>query len=454
MRLRRTRLASNRGRPRPLPAPTRTSDTDLQVHIFHEAGGLGNGKTILSHPLQVQSNRFTQELLGLLNGRAGSNAPRQIGDVRRRSSSPLFRSRWHIVSWHLSLEARLLQYTIERARRQIIACLSRNRDSSRLDRMLELPMTASRHNQSPSVRFQQIQDIANRHMLTDARQCSFYSRQSSQAQARHKGGISSPRGRPRCATGLTCALGCLDVSSSWVRKWGSGKGRLRLSSTAAPAEPVAHFSSAARPCWRGCEAARGFEKRGWIMSIKRPRKLGLWVAALSGAVLACAILVLLPAIQHVIQGQRWVSCVNNLEQIGLALNNYYSNYGSLPPAYLVDKAGRPTLSWRVLILPYLNCNDLYSQVRFDEPWNGPHNIRLASLMPPVYRCPADAGARGMRDELRRRRRPRDAVAGSEGQGVSRYAENSLPPSWSSRPRTSASRGWSPVTCRLRQRLRA
>ena len=41
-------------------------------------------------------------------------------------------------------------------------------------------------------------------------------------------------------------------------------------------------------------------------------------------------------------------------------------------------------SWRVLILPFIDQNDLYKEYNFDEPWDGPNNRKLASRMPPVY----------------------------------------------------------------------
>ena len=65
----------------------------------------------------------------------------------------------------------------------------------------------------------------------------------------------------------------------------------------------------------------------------------------------------------------------------------------LHPAYLTDKAGVPLLGWRVLIVHFLGCDALYNQTKLDEPWNSPHNIRLAPLMPVTYRCPADANAK-------------------------------------------------------------
>lgn len=65
----------------------------------------------------------------------------------------------------------------------------------------------------------------------------------------------------------------------------------------------------------------------------------------------------------------------------MAVANYEGTYGHLPPAYLTDAEGRPAHSWRVLILPFLESNDIYTQYNFDEPWNGPNNRRLAESVP-------------------------------------------------------------------------
>jgi hypothetical protein len=45
------------------------------------------------------------------------------------------------------------------------------------------------------------------------------------------------------------------------------------------------------------------------------------------------------------------------------------------------------LSWRVLILPYLEQNDLYEQFKLDEPWDGETNKKLLAKMPAVYAMP-------------------------------------------------------------------
>jgi prepilin-type processing-associated H-X9-DG protein len=78
---------------------------------------------------------------------------------------------------------------------------------------------------------------------------------------------------------------------------------------------------------------------------------------------------------------------NNLKQIGLALHNYHDVNGAFPPAAVCDKTGKPMLSWRVLILPYIEQDVLYKEFKLDEPWDSEHNKKLLAKMPKVYEVP-------------------------------------------------------------------
>src|SRR5207248_977514 len=71
----------------------------------------------------------------------------------------------------------------------------------------------------------------------------------------------------------------------------------------------------------------------------------------------------------VVQGSaRQISSSNNLKQMALAMHNYASNMGdAFPPAAISDKDGKPLLSWRVAILPYIEQDDLYKELQLDEP---------------------------------------------------------------------------------------
>ena len=94
--------------------------------------------------------------------------------------------------------------------------------------------------------------------------------------------------------------------------------------------------------------------------------------------------VLFPGISH--HPHPNVPCMNNLKEIGRALHRYHDTYGTFPPAYVADEHGKPILSWRVLLLPFLDLRPLYEQYDLSEPWNGPNNSRLAEKLPSVYGC--------------------------------------------------------------------
>jgi hypothetical protein len=81
-----------------------------------------------------------------------------------------------------------------------------------------------------------------------------------------------------------------------------------------------------------------------------------------------------------------------LYRIGLSISNYADTFGELPKnTYSPD--GRPLLSWRVHLLPFLEEDNLYKRFHLDEPWDSPHNFRLLDEMPIVYARPFDRAGR-------------------------------------------------------------
>src|SRR5262249_19617843 len=76
---------------------------------------------------------------------------------------------------------------------------------------------------------------------------------------------------------------------------------------------------------------------------------------------------------------------NKLKQIGIAMHNYLDNKKTFPAAANYDKAGKPLLSWRVHLLPYIEEGELYKKFKLDEPWDSEHNKKLLAQMPAVYR---------------------------------------------------------------------
>ena len=77
--------------------------------------------------------------------------------------------------------------------------------------------------------------------------------------------------------------------------------------------------------------------------------------------------------------------MNNLKQIILGIMAFEEANGFLPPPAIRDpKSGKPLLSWRVAILPWIGAQDLYQQFDLSEAWDGPHNKPLLDKMPEVY----------------------------------------------------------------------
>ena len=81
------------------------------------------------------------------------------------------------------------------------------------------------------------------------------------------------------------------------------------------------------------------------------------------------------------------SRMNNFKQLALGMLNYESAKGSYPAAANYDTEGKPLLSWRVHILPYMEQMDLYKQFHLDEPWDSEHNRKLIDQMPEFYADP-------------------------------------------------------------------
>ncbi|MBV9849448.1 MAG: DUF1559 domain-containing protein, partial [Armatimonadetes bacterium] len=98
---------------------------------------------------------------------------------------------------------------------------------------------------------------------------------------------------------------------------------------------------------------------------------------------------LIPAVAKVREAATKIQSANNLKQISLAMLNHNDAVGKFPAAAICDANGKPLLSWRVAILPYVEGGSLYSQFKLDEPWDGPNNSKLLSQMPKVYALPGD-----------------------------------------------------------------
>ncbi len=143
-----------------------------------------------------------------------------------------------------------------------------------------------------------------------------------------------------------------------------------------------------------------------LNDIKDPRKnvkgsglavTGIVLGGLTSLLVVPMVLIalLLPAVQAAREAARRAQCVGHMKQIALALHNYAAANDCFPPAATYDKDGKPLLSWRVLILPYLSQTSLFDQFALNEPWDSPRNKPLSEQAPEVFRCPSDMNAARM-----------------------------------------------------------
>jgi hypothetical protein len=113
------------------------------------------------------------------------------------------------------------------------------------------------------------------------------------------------------------------------------------------------------------------------------------------AVAPVAVALLLPAVQASRSAARRAQSTNNLKQIGLALHNFHSANNHFPPQAITDKSGKPLLSWRVAILPFIDQQGVFNEFKLDEPWDSPNNKALLERMPMTYAVPGADAEPGM-----------------------------------------------------------
>ena len=106
------------------------------------------------------------------------------------------------------------------------------------------------------------------------------------------------------------------------------------------------------------------------------------------AIIGTLVGLLLPAIQAAREAARRTTSMNNLKQIMLAMQNHADARKTLPAHASVDAGGKPLLSWRVHLLPYMEQQALYERFHLDEPWDSEHNKRLLPLMPEIFLDPS------------------------------------------------------------------
>ena len=107
--------------------------------------------------------------------------------------------------------------------------------------------------------------------------------------------------------------------------------------------------------------------------------------AIAGVVLS----LMVTAMGRSAEAARRVQCLNNLMQIGLATAQYEAFHGAFPSGPMTVDGGGEPLSWRAVLLPYMDQQAAAVGLDFSQPLDAPMNVKLRGMLLPSLRCPAD-----------------------------------------------------------------
>ena len=134
------------------------------------------------------------------------------------------------------------------------------------------------------------------------------------------------------------------------------------------------------------------------------------------AIIGVLVSLLLPAVQSAREAARRAQCVNNLKQFGLAIHNYESTHGVIPPGRIWKAgppgptfpqifSGTPNTPWFVLMLPFLEQQPLFNAFNYSlgsegvaaqitgnplsVAWGYFANSTVAATKLALFQCPSD-----------------------------------------------------------------
>ena len=113
------------------------------------------------------------------------------------------------------------------------------------------------------------------------------------------------------------------------------------------------------------------------------------------AIIAVLIALLLPAVQAAREAARRIQCVNNLKQLGLAMHNYESTNGVLPPQMVLIFNNAGGVAWKSSwgassrITPYLELGAVYNAINYTNKVSHPSNATAISTQLKVFLCPSE-----------------------------------------------------------------
>ncbi len=106
------------------------------------------------------------------------------------------------------------------------------------------------------------------------------------------------------------------------------------------------------------------------------------------AIIGVLVALLVPAIQAAREAARRTQCINNLKQIGIAMQNYHNTYGTFPKGWLLRRDPSDFFAnVNTTILPFFEEESLHNLYDQSEPWHEQRR-EVGSTVIPLFNCPS------------------------------------------------------------------
>jgi prepilin-type processing-associated H-X9-DG protein len=126
-------------------------------------------------------------------------------------------------------------------------------------------------------------------------------------------------------------------------------------------------------------------------AVCQPRRVGFTVLEVLTviSIVSLSAAIALPAVGAAREAARRIQCVNQLKQVGLALQSYHETCGSLPAGCQWEATNRSGYGWAVPLLPYLEHGAIYDQTDRNVLLTDAANGRSRETSIGILLCPSD-----------------------------------------------------------------